>query len=132
MSDNPTCAEKVQHFGLDLCAHWKNQATLADKIGIRPRTLNDSLHRSGGMTQNTQRAMESWFEPIAIELYEQRLPLEIEGIPIPISEGLQHRLNEVTRQKEEPDEPEPGDDFPYMEGTGQIGLPVRARVRQQP
>ena len=89
----------VQKFALDLCATWKSRQKLADLIGINRRTLADSLSRRDGMTYNSHRAMVRWMDKTAKELHAEDLPLEVEGIPIPISEDLRRHLDETARNR---------------------------------
>ena len=73
----------VQNFAKEY-SELHLQVTFSNKFDIPPSTLNTGLNREGGFASKTHAKIVRKLESIAADLHEQGLPLEADGVAIPL------------------------------------------------
>ena len=83
-SDGVSYGEQVKQFAEKYCKIY-NQKQLSDATGVPPNTLSKAMSQGnrpfGRITHNR---IVGWLQSTATELHSRGLPLEIDGIPLPL------------------------------------------------
>ena len=78
---------EVQAFA-NQYAELHTQKILAKKLDVSPTTLHNNMKRHAGFAPKTHATFVRYLERIATELHGQGLPLELDGVPIPLRDSF--------------------------------------------
>ena len=83
-SDGMSYGEQVKLFAEKYC-ETHNQIQLSNATGVPPNTLSRAMGNKGRpFGRITHNRVVEWLQSTATDLYSRGLPLEIDGIPLPL------------------------------------------------
>ena len=89
----------VKKFFLDYCSE-NEQTLIINETGVPKSTLSQALQNDRPFGLRTHRKLVGWLEDTARNLHERGLPLELEGLELPLTKAFLASLDIVDEEED--------------------------------